>query len=130
LFRAAPVKRSRVANVLRTFTLLGNPAFRAEGQYRNGFLEAPDELFPDGRQTFRYTPERPTTGKVRVVGHSHAIVLSGDKLWCPVLGTEKNSMVLPRRIQLEDAQCRPVETGSQLGHGDRKNNFVDLDGAK
>jgi hypothetical protein len=63
-------------------------------------------------------------------GHSPAIVLSGDNLWCPVLGTEKNSMVLRRRIQLEDAQCRPAETGSQLGHGDRKNNFVDLDGAK
>ena len=66
----------------------------------------------------------------RIARHSPGIVLSGDNLRCPVLGTEKNSMVLPRRIQLEDAQCRPVETGSQLGHGGRKNNFVDLDGAK
>jgi hypothetical protein len=71
-----------------------------------------------------------TGSKVRIDRHSPAIVLSGDNLRCPVLGTEKNSMVLPRRIQLEDAQRRPVETGSQLGHGDRKNNFVDLDGAK
>src|SRR3979490_1570122 len=50
--------------------------------------------------------------KVRVARYSPGIVLSGDNLWCPVLGTEKNSMVLPRCIQLEDAQCRPVETSS------------------
>jgi hypothetical protein len=87
-------------------------------------------LLPVCRQPFRYAPERPTTGKVRVARHSPAIVSSDDNLRCPALGTEKNSMVLPLRIQVEDAQCRPVETGSQLGHGDRKNDFVDLDDAK
>src|SRR3981189_1866095 len=60
-------------------------------------------------------------GQPVTVENHPVIVLSGDNLGGPVLGTEKNSMVLPRRIQLEDAQCRPVETGSQLGHGDRKN---------
>ena len=44
------------------------------------------------------------------------VEVRGDDLRCPALSTKKNSMVLPRHIQLVDSPCRPVETGSQLGH--------------
>ena len=58
------------------------------------------------------------------------VEVSGDNLRCPALSAEKNSMVLPRHIQVVDSQCRPVETGRQLGHGDGEDDLMDLDGAE
>jgi hypothetical protein len=58
------------------------------------------------------------------------IEVSGDDLRCPALSTKKNSMVLPRHIHVVDSQCRPVETGCQLGHGDREDDLIDLDSAE
>ena len=49
LFRRSPRQAVSPSKRPKDFYLLVNPAFRAERQYRNGVLEAPDELFPDGR---------------------------------------------------------------------------------
>ena len=39
-------------------------------------------------------------------------------------------MVVPRHIQLVGSHCGPLEASSQLDHGDRQNDLVDLNGTE
>jgi hypothetical protein len=50
---------------------LTSPSYRAHWEGPRVVYQRTGQL-PDGRLTFRYAPERPTTGKVRVARHPPA----------------------------------------------------------